>query len=98
MNCWVLVYPKHLQDLAKDLVATMESTCGPLGMHVSRPAVVQLKDDRIETYAKAIRSVLGCEVRRGGAGQVVGELWSRWIFWDPCAVFAGRRRCSCCSA
>ncbi|NXJ88942.1 PIWL2 protein, partial [Corythaixoides concolor] len=61
MNCWLLVYPKRLQDLAKDLVATMESVCGPIGMHVSRPALVELKDDRVETYAKGIRSVLGSE-------------------------------------
>ncbi|KFV56605.1 Piwi-like 2 [Gavia stellata] len=62
MNYWLLVYPKRLQDLAKDLVAAMESVCGPIGMHVSRPALVELKDDRIETYAKTIRSVLGSEV------------------------------------
>ncbi|KFW06672.1 Piwi-like 2 [Fulmarus glacialis] len=61
MNYWLLVYPKRLQDLAKDLVATMESVCGPIGMHISRPALVELKDDRIETYAKTIRSVLGSE-------------------------------------
>ncbi|NXP09001.1 PIWL2 protein, partial [Thinocorus orbignyianus] len=61
MNYWLLVYPKRLQDLAKDLVATMESVCSPMGMHVGRPAVVELKDDRIETYAKTIRSILGSE-------------------------------------
>ncbi|NXC78467.1 PIWL2 protein, partial [Anhinga anhinga] len=61
MNYWLLVYPKRLQGLAKDLVATMESVCGPIGMRVSRPALVELKDDRIETYAKTIRSVLGSE-------------------------------------
>lgn len=66
MNYWLLVYPKRLQDLAKDLVTAMESVCGPIGMHVSRPALVELKDDRIETYAKTIRSILGSEVRRGG--------------------------------
>uniref|UniRef100_A0A8C4V6K4 Piwi-like protein 2 n=1 Tax=Falco tinnunculus TaxID=100819 RepID=A0A8C4V6K4_FALTI len=61
MNYWLLVYPKRLQDVAKTLVATMESTCGPIGMRVSRPTVVELKDDRIETYAKTIQSVLSSE-------------------------------------
>ncbi|NXL65838.1 PIWL2 protein, partial [Chordeiles acutipennis] len=61
MNYWLLIYPKRLHDLAKDLVATMESVCGPIGMHISRPALVELKDDRIETYARTIRSVLGSE-------------------------------------
>ncbi|NWR65398.1 PIWL2 protein, partial [Bucorvus abyssinicus] len=59
MNCWLLLYPKCLQNMAKDLVATMESTCGPIGMRVSQPALMELKDERIETYAKAICSVLG---------------------------------------
>ncbi|NWH66546.1 PIWL2 protein, partial [Geococcyx californianus] len=61
MNCWLLVYPKRLQDLARDLVTTMENVCGPIGMRISRPALVELKDDRIETYTKTIRSVLGSE-------------------------------------
>ncbi|NWX43206.1 PIWL2 protein, partial [Steatornis caripensis] len=61
MNYWLLLYPKRLQDLAKGLVATMESVCGPIGMRVSRPAMVELKDDRIETYARTILSVLGNE-------------------------------------
>ncbi|NXE15806.1 PIWL2 protein, partial [Lophotis ruficrista] len=61
MNYWLLVYPKRLKDLARDLVASMESVCGPIGMHVSHPALVELKDDRVETYAKTIRSVLSSE-------------------------------------
>ncbi|NWX24535.1 PIWL2 protein, partial [Aegotheles bennettii] len=61
LNYWLLVYPKRLQDLARDLVVTMESVSGPLGMWVSRPALVELKDDRIETYSKTIRSMLGSQ-------------------------------------
>uniref|UniRef100_A0A8C8ACH3 Piwi-like protein 2 n=1 Tax=Otus sunia TaxID=257818 RepID=A0A8C8ACH3_9STRI len=61
MNYWLLVYPKRLQDLARDLVATMENVCGPIGMRIGQPALVEVKDDRIETYAKTIRSVLGSE-------------------------------------
>ncbi|XP_075300918.1 piwi-like protein 2 [Opisthocomus hoazin] len=61
MNYWLLVYPKRLQDLARDLVVAMESVCGPMGMRVSRPSLVELKDDRVETYAKTIRGVLGSE-------------------------------------
>ncbi|KAM9215701.1 piwi-like protein 2 [Leptosomus discolor] len=61
MNYWVLVYPKRLQDLARDLVAALESAGGPVGMHVRRPALVELKDERLETYGKTIRSVLGSE-------------------------------------
>lgn len=68
MNYWVLVYPKRLQDVARELAATMERLCGSIGMHVGRPAMLELKDDRIETYAKTIRGVLGSEVRSAGFG------------------------------
>ncbi|NXF91144.1 PIWL2 protein, partial [Eubucco bourcierii] len=58
MSHWLLVYPRKLQDLARDLVVTMKNICSPMGMQVSSPALVEVKDDRIETYAKTIRSVL----------------------------------------
>ncbi|NXL88345.1 PIWL2 protein, partial [Alectura lathami] len=61
MNYWLLVYPRRLQDLAKDLVAMMKSVCSPIGMHVNHPSLVELKDDRIETYVKTIRNILGSE-------------------------------------
>ncbi|XP_054031442.1 piwi-like protein 2 [Dryobates pubescens] len=63
MSHWLLVYPRKLQDLARDLVITMESMCSPLGMQVSKPILVELKDDRIETYAKSIRSFLNTQDR-----------------------------------
>ncbi|NXX38430.1 PIWL2 protein, partial [Tricholaema leucomelas] len=58
MSHWLLVYPRKLQDLARDLVATMENICSPMGMQVMKPTLVELKDDRIETYSKNIRSFL----------------------------------------
>ncbi|NXP75102.1 PIWL2 protein, partial [Ramphastos sulfuratus] len=58
MSHWILVYPRKLQDLARDLVVTMKNICSPMGMQVSSPASVELKDDRIETYAKTIRGIL----------------------------------------
>ncbi|NXD18138.1 PIWL2 protein, partial [Nothocercus nigrocapillus] len=61
MHYWVLFYPKRMQELARELVATMEKVCGPLGMQLNPPAWVELKDDRVETYAKTIRSVLASE-------------------------------------
>uniref|UniRef100_A0A8V5H5M1 Piwi-like protein 2 n=1 Tax=Melopsittacus undulatus TaxID=13146 RepID=A0A8V5H5M1_MELUD len=61
MNYWLLVYPWRLQSLAKDLVCAMESVCGPIGMRLSRPVLLELQDDRIETYARSIRSALSSE-------------------------------------
>ncbi|NXV72634.1 PIWL2 protein, partial [Atlantisia rogersi] len=58
MNCWLLVYPKRLQNLVKDLVTTMENVCVPLGMHISHPIMMELKDDRVDTYGRAIQNSL----------------------------------------
>ncbi|POI18666.1 hypothetical protein CIB84_017590, partial [Bambusicola thoracicus] len=47
MNCWLLVYPRRLQDVTKNLVALLRSSCGPIGMQVNQPALVELKDERL---------------------------------------------------
>uniref|UniRef100_A0A8C2T287 Piwi-like protein 2 n=1 Tax=Coturnix japonica TaxID=93934 RepID=A0A8C2T287_COTJA len=61
MNCWLLVYPRRLQDVTKNLVSLLRSCCGPIGMQVNQPGLVELKDERLETYVRTIRSVLGHE-------------------------------------
>ncbi|XP_059726572.1 piwi-like protein 2 isoform X2 [Haemorhous mexicanus] len=61
INSWLLIYPKRLQHLAKDLLASMRSSCGPMGMQVGQPMVQELRDDRIETYVRAIQSSLGSQ-------------------------------------
>ncbi|NXM05810.1 PIWL2 protein, partial [Tyrannus savana] len=61
MNSWLLVYPRRLQQLAKDLLAAMRSACGAVGMQVGQPTVQELRDERIESYVKGIRSGLGSQ-------------------------------------
>ncbi|KAM3659220.1 piwi-like protein 2 [Ammospiza maritima maritima] len=61
INSWLLIYPKRLQHLAKDLLASMRSSCGAMGMQVGQPLVQELRDDRIETYVRAIQSSLGSQ-------------------------------------
>ncbi|NXO16715.1 PIWL2 protein, partial [Oriolus oriolus] len=61
INSWLLIYPKRLQHLAKDLLAAMRSSCGSMGMQVGQPAVQELRDDRIETYVRSIQSSLGSQ-------------------------------------
>ncbi|NXP65054.1 PIWL2 protein, partial [Chloropsis cyanopogon] len=61
INCWLLIYPKRLQHLGKDLLAAMRSSCGAMGMQVGQPTVQELRDDRIETYVRAIQSSLGSQ-------------------------------------
>lgn len=47
---------------AQELVNMLEKIAGPIGMHMSPPAWVELKDDRIETYVRTIQSTLRVEV------------------------------------
>ncbi|XP_055204880.1 piwi-like protein 2 isoform X2 [Gorilla gorilla gorilla] len=48
-------------DQARELVNMLEKIAGPIGMRMSPPAWVELKDDRIETYVRTIQSTLGAE-------------------------------------
>ncbi|XP_017587892.1 PREDICTED: piwi-like protein 2 [Corvus brachyrhynchos] len=61
INSWLLIYPKRLQHLARDLLAAMRSSCGSMGMQVGQPTVQELRDDRIETYVRSIQSSLGSQ-------------------------------------
>ncbi|XP_015269670.1 PREDICTED: piwi-like protein 2 [Gekko japonicus] len=61
IHFWVLFYPKRAVDQARDLVSMLQKISGPLGIQLTPPAWRELKDDRIESYAKAIKSVLSAE-------------------------------------
>ncbi|XP_040827198.1 piwi-like protein 2 isoform X1 [Ochotona curzoniae] len=61
MHFWALFYPKRATDQARELVNMLEKIAGPIGMRMSAPAWVELKDDRIETYIRTIQSMLGVE-------------------------------------
>ncbi|NXX79566.1 PIWL2 protein, partial [Urocolius indicus] len=61
LSHWLLVYPRHLQALVKDLVAALQSACVPMGMQLSQPSVLELKDDRIDTFIRSIQTMLGKE-------------------------------------
>ncbi|XP_077008858.1 piwi-like protein 2 isoform X5 [Tamandua tetradactyla] len=61
MHFWALFYPKRAMDQARELVNMLEKIAGPIGMQMSPPAWVELKDDRIETYVRTIKSMLGVE-------------------------------------
>uniref|UniRef100_A0A8C3U815 Piwi like RNA-mediated gene silencing 2 n=1 Tax=Catharus ustulatus TaxID=91951 RepID=A0A8C3U815_CATUS len=61
INSWLLLYPKRLQNLAKELVASMRSSSGAMGMQVGPPSVQELRDERIESYVRSIQSCLGSQ-------------------------------------
>lgn len=62
MHFWALFYPKKATEQARELVNMLEKIAGPIGMRMSPPALVELKDDRVETYVRTIQSMLGAEV------------------------------------
>ncbi|KAB0396373.1 hypothetical protein E2I00_016948, partial [Balaenoptera physalus] len=61
MHFWALFYPKRAMNQARELVNMLEKVAGPIGIRMSPPAWVELKDDRIETYVRTIQSMLGVE-------------------------------------
>uniref|UniRef100_A0A8C5K1N6 Piwi-like RNA-mediated gene silencing 2 n=1 Tax=Jaculus jaculus TaxID=51337 RepID=A0A8C5K1N6_JACJA len=61
LHFWALFYPKRAMDQARELVNMLEKIAAPIGMRISPPAWVELKDDRIETYIRTIQSLLGVE-------------------------------------
>ncbi|KAK2505471.1 hypothetical protein MC885_006647, partial [Smutsia gigantea] len=61
MHFWALFFPKRATYQARELVNMLERVAGPIGMRMSPPAWVELKDDRIETYIRTIQSMLGVE-------------------------------------
>ncbi|KAM9621905.1 piwi-like protein 2 [Trichechus inunguis] len=64
MHFWAVFYPKRAMDQARELVNMLEKIAGPIGMRMSPPAWVELKDDRIETYIRTIQSMLGAEGKK----------------------------------
>ncbi|XP_062995532.1 piwi-like protein 2 [Elgaria multicarinata webbii] len=61
IHYWILLYPKRTVEQAHELVSMMQKVSGPLGIQLTPPACAELKDDRIETYARAIKSLLSGE-------------------------------------
>ncbi|XP_056427047.1 piwi-like protein 2 isoform X2 [Hyla sarda] len=63
LHYWVVIYPKRAFAQAKDLTSTIEKIAGPIGMRVNQPNAVELRDDRVETYARTIRSLVEGEAK-----------------------------------
>ncbi|XP_028564520.2 piwi-like protein 2 isoform X4 [Podarcis muralis] len=61
VHYWALFYPKRTIEQAHELVSMMQKISGSLGIQITPPAWNELKDDRIETYARALKSLLSSE-------------------------------------
>ncbi|ETE62666.1 Piwi-like protein 2, partial [Ophiophagus hannah] len=62
IHFWALFYPKQTMEQAHELVSMLQKISGPLEIPLAAPIWKELKDDRIETYVRAIKSLLSSEV------------------------------------
>lgn len=61
---WALFYTQDKRNQASSFVETVLQQAGPMGITMGRPDMVELRDDRIETYVKSIRQKINPEVSR----------------------------------
>ncbi|KAM8972425.1 piwi-like protein 2 [Pelodytes ibericus] len=55
---WAMLYPQRASKQARELMDMLSKIAGPIGMQVNQPGCVELRDDRIESYARGIKSLL----------------------------------------
>ncbi|KAL2092219.1 hypothetical protein ACEWY4_012017 [Coilia grayii] len=58
LTCWAIFYPRRAADHVEELVNTFAKVAGPMGLRLSKPTCVELRDDRTESYIKNIQSLL----------------------------------------
>jgi len=63
INNWLVVYTKRDESKSLEFINTLIKVAPPMGIKVSPATNVQLKDDRTETYLKAIRDHLNPTVQ-----------------------------------
>eukprot|EP00795_Rhopilema_esculentum_P012740 gene12740-3467_t len=63
LNNWIVIYTKRDEAKAMDFCNTMGKVAPAMGIQVSQPMNVHLKDERTETYLKAIRDNLNPKVQ-----------------------------------
>ncbi|XP_070621455.1 piwi-like protein 2 isoform X2 [Erythrolamprus reginae] len=61
IHFWALFYPKWTMEQAHELVSMLQKISGALEIPLAAPIWKELKDDRIETYARAMKSLLSSE-------------------------------------
>ncbi|XP_063051233.1 piwi-like protein 2 [Engraulis encrasicolus] len=58
LTCWAIFYPRRAADHVEELVNTFAKVASPMGLRLSKPTRVELRDDRTESYIKNIQSQL----------------------------------------
>ena len=55
LRCWVVLYTKRDQARANDYIGTMLKVCPQMGIDAQPPTRFELRDDRTETFIRALR-------------------------------------------
>lgn len=63
LDNWLLIFSQRDQPRARDLTTCMMEGARKLGMRVTAPVTLPLRDDRTETYVRAITSNLSDDVQ-----------------------------------
>lgn len=62
LSVWAIFYLRRCAEQTENLVKTLKMVAGPIGVQMDRPILVELRDDRTETYVKSIHSHLTSKV------------------------------------
>lgn len=63
LNNWILMYTKPDTHIKQEFLAQVERCAGPMGLNWSKPHVHMLPDDRSDSYAIALRKMLGTDTQ-----------------------------------
>ena len=63
LNCWMVVFVRRDQGKALDYVTMMKKVTPAMGISVNDPQMLEVRDDRTETYLRSIRENLHPQVQ-----------------------------------
>ncbi|XP_053575387.1 piwi-like protein 2 [Bombina bombina] len=60
---WAILYTKRASSQARELTGMLERVAGPIGMRVNKPNCLELTNDRVDTYARSIKTLLDSQAK-----------------------------------
>lgn len=55
LKCWVLIFTRNNSVQAQDFLQTLVRVAGPMGINVQKPIMVELPDDQINSFLRALK-------------------------------------------
>ena len=63
MSKWAILFTKKNENVVKNFCSAFREQAPKMGIQVSNPRIVMLKDDRTETYLKELRGLIDPSVQ-----------------------------------